>query len=204
VVATGVGQHQMWAAQYFDFKEPRLWLTSGSMGTMGFGLPAAIGAAFARKDRIVIDIDGDASIRMNLGELETATTYNLPVKIVVLNNFGDGMVKQWQRLFFASRYAGSDKSLHRKDFIKAAEADGFAFAKRVEKKEDLARVVQEFVDFQGPAFLEVIIDPMASVYPMVGPGMSYGQMITGDWIPARTAAEATTAGAKSGDKADLF
>jgi len=199
VVATGVGQHQMWAAQYFDFKEPRLWLTSGSMGTMGFGLPAAIGAAFARKDRIVIDIDGDASIRMNLGELETATTYNLPVKIVVLNNYGDGMVKQWQRLFFASRYAGSDKSLHRKDFIKAAEADGFAFAKRVEKKEDLARIVKEFIDFPGPAFLEVVIDPMASVYPMVGPGMSYEQMITGDWIPSRTK---QTAGGT--DKADLF
>ncbi|MFP5307883.1 MAG: thiamine pyrophosphate-dependent enzyme, partial [Gammaproteobacteria bacterium] len=187
VVATGVGQHQMWAAQYFDFKAPHLWLTSGSMGTMGFGLPAAIGAQFARPDRIVIDIDGDASIRMNLGELETVTTYNLPVKIVVLNNFGDGMVKQWQRLFFDSRYAGSDKSLHRKDFVKAAEADGFAFARRVDKKDELARVIREFVEFKGPAFLEVIIDPMASVYPMVGPGMSYEQMITGDWIPSRSA-----------------
>lgn len=199
VVSTGVGQHQMWAAQYFDFKQPRLWLTSGSMGTMGFGLPAAIGAAFARKDCVVIDIDGDASIRMNLGELETATTYNLPVKIVVLNNYGDGMVKQWQRLFFASRYSGSDKSLHRKDFIKAAEADGFEFAKRVEHKADLERVAKEFIDFPGPAFLEVVIDPMASVYPMVGPGMSYRQMITGDWIAARDEAEDST-----GDKADLF
>jgi acetolactate synthase-1/2/3 large subunit len=185
VVSTGVGQHQMWAAQYFDFRHPRLWLTSGSMGTMGFGLPAAIGAAFAHPGKIVIDIDGDASIRMNLGELETATTYDLPVKIVVLNNFGDGMVKQWQRLFFDSRYAGSDKSLHRKDFVKAAQADGYGFAVRVEKKEDLARVVRDFIAFKGPAFLEVIIDPMASVYPMVGPGMSYEQMITGDWIPSR-------------------
>ncbi|HEX4894880.1 MAG TPA: biosynthetic-type acetolactate synthase large subunit [Solimonas sp.] len=190
IVATGVGQHQMWAAQYFDFKQPRLWLTSGSMGTMGFGLPAAIGAQFAAPEKIVIDIDGDASIRMNLGELETVTTYNLPVKVVVLNNFGDGMVKQWQRLFFDSRYAGSDKSLHQKDFIKAAEADGYKFARRVEKKEDLARVVKEFIDFKGPAFLEVIIDPMASVYPMVGPGMAYEQMITGDWIPSRTPASA--------------
>lgn len=199
VVSTGVGQHQMWAAQYFDFREPRLWLTSGSMGTMGFGLPAAIGAAFARKDRVVIDIDGDASIRMNLGELETATTYNLPVKIVVLNNYGDGMVKQWQRLFFASRYSGSDKSLHRKDFIKAAEADGYEFAKRVEHKADLARIAKEFIEFPGPAFLEVVIDPIASVYPMVGPGMSYAQMITGDWIPARSEAEDS-----GNDKADLF
>ncbi|MGQ0622242.1 MAG: biosynthetic-type acetolactate synthase large subunit [Panacagrimonas sp.] len=199
VVATGVGQHQMWAAQYFDFKEPRLWLTSGSMGTMGFGLPAAIGAAFARKDRIVIDIDGDASIRMNLGEMETATTYNLPVKIVVLNNNGDGMVKQWQRLFFSSRFSGSDKTLHRKDFVKAAEADGYAFARRIDKRADLARVVREFIEFPGPSFLEVMIDPMASVYPMVGPGMSYEQMITGEWIPGRLAKAAD-----GGDKADLF
>ena len=192
IVATGVGQHQMWAAQYFDFRQPRLWLTSGSMGTMGFGLPAAIGAQFAQPGKIVIDIDGDASIRMNLGELETVTTYNLPVKIVVLNNFGDGMVKQWQRLFFDSRYAGSDKSLHRKDFIKAAEADGYRFARRVEKKEDLAQAVADFIAFDGPAFLEVVIDPMASVYPMVGPGMSYEQMITGDWIPSRSPAAPTT------------
>lgn len=201
VVATGVGQHQMWAAQYFDFAEPRLWLTSGSMGTMGFGLPAALGAAFARRDRVIIDIDGDASIRMNFGELETATTYGLPVKIVVLNNYGDGMVKQWQRLFFESRYSGSDKCLHRKDFVKAAEADGFGFARRVERKEDLDAAVKAFIDFDGPAFLEVIIDPVASVYPMVGPGMSYEQMITGDWIPSRKAAQPP---AGTADKADLF
>ena len=200
VVATGVGQHQMWAAQYFDFKQPRLWLTSGSMGTMGFGLPAAIGAAFACPDKIVIDIDGDASIRMNLGELETATTYNLPVKIVVLNNYGDGMVKQWQRLFFDSRYSGSDKSLHRKDFIKAVQADGYQFARRVDRKEDLASAVAEFLAFPGPAFLEVIIDPMASVYPMVGPGMSYSEMITGPWIASR----ASEKKAEKQDKADLF
>ena len=199
VVSTGVGQHQMWAAQYFDFAEPRLWLTSGSMGTMGFGLPAAIGAWFARRDRVVIDIDGDASIRMNLGELETPTTYNLPIKIVVLNNFGDGMVKQWQRLFFESRFSGSDKLLHRKDFIKAAEADGYAFAKRVDKREQLADTVREFIEFDGPAFLEVIIDPLANVYPMVGPGMSYAQMITGDRIPSRSAPRADTL-----DEADLF
>ena len=185
IIATGVGQHQMWAAQYFDFKEPRLWLTSGSMGTMGFGLPAAIGAQFAHPDRIVIDIDGDASIRMNLGELETVTTYNLPVKVVVLNNFGDGMVRQWQKLFFKSRFSASDKSLHKKDFVKAAQADGYAYAVRLERNEDLPRVIAEFIAFKGPAFLEVIIDTEAGVYPMVGPGMSYVEMITGDWIPSR-------------------
>jgi acetolactate synthase-1/2/3 large subunit len=199
IIATGVGQHQMWAAQYFDFREPRLWLTSGSMGTMGFGLPAAIGAQFAHRDRLVIDIDGDASIRMNLGELETVTTYDLPIKVVVLNNFGDGMVRQWQKLFFKGRHAASDKSLHKKDFVKAAQADGFPFAVRLDRKEDVPRVVKEFIEFKGPAFLEVIIDTEAGVYPMVGPGQAYDEMITGDFIPARHAQ-----GSKEADASEMF
>lgn len=185
VITTGVGQHQMWAAQYFDYREPRLWLTSGSMGTMGFGLPAAIGAQFAQPERLVIDIDGDASMRMNIGELETATTYRLPVKIVVLNNFGDGMVRQWQKLYYRGRMSGSDKSLHRKDFVKAAEADGFEFARKLDRKADITATIKDFIEFDGPAFLEVIIDPDAGVYPMVGPGLSYDKMITGDWIESR-------------------
>jgi len=187
VISTGVGQHQMWAAQYFDFRSPRLWLTSGSMGTMGFGLPAAIGAQFAKPNLVVIDIDGDASIRMNLGELETVTTYKLPIKVVVLNNLGDGMVKQWQKLFFKGRLSASDKSLHKKDFVKAAEADGYEFSVRLSDKAELPRVIKEFMEFNGPAFIEVMIDPDAGVYPMVGPGMSYDQMITGDYIPTRNA-----------------
>ncbi len=185
IIATGVGQHQMWAAQYFDYREPRLWLTSGSMGTMGFGLPAAIGAQFAQPDRVVIDIDGDASIRMNIGELETATTYKLPIKVVVLNNYGDGMVRQWQKLYYDSRMSASDKSLHSKDFVKAAEADGFQFAQRLSDPADIEKTVAEFMAFEGPAFLEVIIDPDAGVYPMVGPGQSYDKMITGDYIKCR-------------------
>ena len=185
IISTGVGQHQMWAAQYFDYKEPRLWLTSGSMGTMGFGLPAAIGAQFAQPNRMVIDIDGDASIRMNIGELETATTYKLPVKILVLNNFGDGMVRQWQKLYYKGRMSASDKSLHRKDFTKTAEADGFEFSKKLDKKTNLKKIIKEFIDFKGPAFLEVIIDPDAGVYPMVGPGQTYDKMITGQWIANR-------------------
>ena len=185
IISTGVGQHQMWAAQYFDFSNPRLWLTSGSMGTMGFGLPAAIGAQFARPDQLVIDVDGDASIRMNLGELETATTYGLPVKVLVLNNFGDGMVRQWQKLFYDGRMSASDKSLRSKDFVKTAQADGFAYAERLDDKRELDRVVREWLEFDGPAFLEVIIDPDAGVYPMVGPGLAYDQMITGDFIPNR-------------------
>jgi acetolactate synthase I/II/III large subunit len=187
IITTGVGQHQMWSAQYFDFRSPRLWLTSGSMGTMGFGLPAAIGAQLAHPDKLVIDVDGDASIRMNIGELETVTTYDLPVKIVVLNNFGDGMVKQWQKLFFKGRLSASDKSLHKKDFVKAAQADGFRYAVRLERKQDVARVIAEFIAFQGPAFLEVIIDPDAGVYPMVGPGQAYDEMITGEHIASRHA-----------------
>jgi acetolactate synthase-1/2/3 large subunit len=185
IIATGVGQHQMWAAQYFDFREPRLWLTSGSMGTMGFGLPAAIGAQFAQPGKMVIDIDGDASIRMNLGEMETVTTYGLPIKVVVLNNNGDGMVRQWQKLFFKGRFSASDKSLHKKDFVKSAQADGFEWAKRLDKQEDLPTMIADFLAFEGPAFLEVSIDPDAGVYPMVGPGMPYAEMITGEWIAAR-------------------
>ena len=194
IITTGVGQHQMWAAQYCDFAGPRLWLTSGSMGTMGFGLPAAIGAQIANPNRLVVDIDGDSSIRMNIGELETATTYDLPVKVMVLNNFGDGMVKQWQKLFFKGRLSASDKSLHKKDFIRAAQADGFRYAVRLERKQDVPRVIAEFVAFKGPAFLEVMIDPDAGVYPMVGPGQSYEEMITGEFIPSRTKVDIKTPG----------
>ena len=186
IITTGVGQHQMWAAQYFDFRSPRLWLTSGSMGTMGFGLPAAVGAQFAQRGRLVIDFDGDASIRMNIGELETVTTYDLPIKVVVLNNFGDGMVRQWQKLFHKGRMSASDKSLHTKDFVKAAKADGFKYAVRLDQKADVPRVVSDFIQYTGPAFLEVIIDRDAGVYPMVGPGLGYSDMITGDHIASRT------------------
>ena len=199
IITTGVGQHQMWAAQYFDFRSPRLWLTSGSMGTMGFGLPAAVGAQYAQRNRLVIDIDGDASIRMNIGELETVTTYDLPIKIVVLNNFGDGMVKQWQKLFFKGRLSASDKSLHTKDFVKAAQADRFKYAVRLDKKADVPRIVDEFVRFNGPAFLEVMIDPDAGVYPMVGPGQAYDEMITGEHIPSRN-----TVDIKAPDASEMF
>jgi len=190
IVTTGVGQHQMWAAQYLDFVDPRTFLTSGSMGTMGFGLPAAIGAQLANPGKLVIDVDGDGSIRMNLGELETLTTYDIPVKVLLLNNLGDGMVRQWQDLFYANRYAGTDKTLHKKDFVKAVEADGFGFAKRVSRIADVRSSLEEFVGFNGPAFLEVMVDQNAHVYPMVGPGMGYRDMITGKYIPARSEAPA--------------
>jgi acetolactate synthase-1/2/3 large subunit len=195
IISTGVGQHQMWAAQYFDFRSPRLWLTSGSMGTMGFGLPAAVGAQFARRNRLVIDVDGDSSIRMNIGELETVTTYDLPIKVVVLNNCGDGMVKQWQKLFHKGRLSASDKSLHTKDFVKAAQADGFKYAVRLDKKADVPRVIGEFIRYEGPAFLEVMIDQDAGVYPMVGPGQAYAEMITGDYIASRREVQVKPPGA---------
>lgn len=187
IVTTGVGQHQMWAAQYLDFIHPRSFLTSGSMGTMGFGLPAAVGAQIANPGRLVIDVDGDGSIRMNLGELETLTTYDIPVKVLLLNNLGDGMVRQWQDLFFENRYSGTDKTLHKKDFIKAVEADGFEFAKRVADKPQVRAALEEFVHFHGPAFLEVEIDQNAHVYPMIGPGMGYRDMIVGKYITPREA-----------------
>ena len=152
---------------------------------MGFGLPAAIGAQLACPDRLVIDVDGDGSIRMNLGELETLTTYDVPVKVLLLNNSGDGMVRQWQDLFYAQRYSGSDKALHKKDFVKAAEADGFGFARRVTERADLVEAIEAFVAFEGPAMLEVTVDQNAHVYPMIGPGMGYKDMITGDHIKPR-------------------
>ncbi|AET90811.1 acetolactate synthase, large subunit, biosynthetic type [Burkholderia sp. YI23] len=192
IVSTGVGQHQMWAAQFFDFVAPRSFLTSGSMGTMGFGLPAAIGAQFARPDALVIDIDGDGSIRMNMGELETASTYDVPVKILLLNNRGDGMIRQWQRLFYDGRMVVSDKALHRKDFVMAAQADGFEFACRVEQHDELDEKLRAFVAFDGPAFLEVMIDPDADVFPMVGPGQSYANMITGPFIASRSDPQAAS------------
>ncbi len=185
IIVTGVGQHQMFSAQYFDFKHPRTWISSGSMGTMGFGLPAAIGAQVANPGKLVIDVDGDGSIRMNIGELETATTYNLPVKVLLMNNHGDGMVVQWQTLYYEGRFSGTDKSLRTKDFVKTAEADGFKFSKRISSYKELKPALEAFVKFQGPAFLEVVTDKHAFVYPMVGPGMPYKDMLTGPFIEGR-------------------
>jgi len=204
IITTGVGQHQMWAAQFFDFVEPRSFLTSGSMGTMGFGLPAAIGAQLARPDALVIDIDGDGSMRMNVGEMETASTYGIPVKVLLLNNRGDGMIRQWQRLFYEGRMFTSDKALHRKDFVMAAKADGFEFARRVDAISELEDMLRAFVEFDGPAFLEVMIDYDANVFPMVGPGQSYANMITGPFIPSRTVQETQVQPVKQKSAADMF
>ena len=199
IICTGVGQHQMWAAQYLDYKNPRSFLTSGSMGTMGFGLPASIGAQFACPEKLVINVDGDGSLRMNIGELETVTNYNLKVKTLLFNNQGDGMVRQWQKMYFSERFCGTEKFLHRKDFVNAAKADGFEFAQRLSEKNRVESVLQEFVHFDGPAFLEVMIDPDACVFPMIGPGLGYKDIVTGPYITART-----NEPAKPPDKNDLF
>lgn len=204
IITTGVGQHQMWAAQYFKFRHPRSLLTSGSMGTMGFGLPAAIGAQLACPGALVIDVDGDGSIRMNIGDLETATTYDVPVKVLVMNNKGDGMIRQWQRLFFRDRLCVSDKSLHRKDFVLAAKADGFEFARRVEHPGEVESVLREFIAFKGPAFLEVMVDQDADVYPMVGPGQTYEHMVTGQYIRSRQAPLPADKAGGGQSKSDLF
>ena len=204
IVTTGVGQHQMWAAQFFDFVEPRSFLTSGSMGTMGFGLPAAIGARLGRPDSLVIDIDGDGSMRMNIGDLETATTYGVPVKVLLFNNAGDGMIRQWQRLFYDGRLCASDKSLHRKDFVMAARADGFEFAQRVEVLSEVEDKLRAFVAFDGLAFVEVMIDRDADVFPMVGPGMRYSEMITGPFIPSRDGEESGRTRAAHQSASDMF
>lgn len=185
LVTTGVGQHQMWAAQYLDFRQPRQWLTSGAMGTMGFGLPAAIGAQLACPDALVITVDGDGSIRMNLGELETVTSYQLPIKVLLLNNVGDGMVRQWQKLFYKGRLSATDKNLRKKDFVQAARADGFDWSRRLDDPAQMEETLKQFLSHPGPAFLEVMVDPNADVYPMVGPGKGYADMLTGPHIPSR-------------------
>jgi acetolactate synthase-1/2/3 large subunit len=122
---------------------------------------------------------------MNIGEMETCTNYDIPVKVLLLNNKGDGMVVQWQTLYFGSRFSGTDKTLHQKDFVAAAKADGFKFSERVEFKADLEKKVADFIAFEGPAFLEVMTDNTAFVYPMVGPGLAYKDMLTGPHITGR-------------------
>ena len=140
---------------------------------------------------------------MNIGEMETVTTYGLRTKVLLLNNLGDGMVRQWQKTFFGNRFSSTDKALHLKDFIKAAEADGYQFARRTSDKAKLVQDLKDFVNFDGAAFLEVMIDPDACVWPMVGPGMGYREMETGPYIKAR-GGDAPVAPPTNEVKPDLF
>jgi acetolactate synthase-1/2/3 large subunit len=155
VITTGVGQHQMWAAQHFRWRHPRSMVTSGGLGTMGFGLPSAIGAKVARPDAVVIDIDGDASFNMSLQELSTVAQFNIGVKIVVLNNEEQGMVTQWQSLFYENRFSWTHQS--NPDFVKLAEAMRIK-GLRCEKVEDLPGTIKEMIECEGPVLLEVVVD----------------------------------------------
>ena len=167
VITTGVGQHQMWAAQHFRWRHPRTMITSGGLGTMGFGLPSAIGAKVARPDAVVIDIDGDASFNMSLQELSTVAQFGIAVKIVVLNNEEQGMVTQWQSLFYEDRFSWTHQS--NPDFVKLAEAMRLK-GLRCDRVEDLPAKIKEMLDCQGPVLLEVVVDVSLRwlVLPMTG------------------------------------
>ncbi len=175
VISTEVGQHQMWAAQHFHFHGPNKWLTSGGLGTMGYGLPAAIGAQAGLPDALVIDIAGDASIQMNIQEMGTATQYRLPVKVFVLNNEWMGMVRQWQQLTYESRYSNSySDSLP--DFVKLAEAYGWKGI-RITSMDELDAGIQAMIDHPGPVFVDCLVVKEANCFPMIPSGAAHTDMI---------------------------
>ncbi|KQM63648.1 acetolactate synthase [Sphingomonas sp. Leaf17] len=175
IITTEVGQHQMWAAQHFDFELPNKWLTSGGLGTMGYGLPAAIGAQLGNPNALVIDIAGEASIQMNIQELATATQYRLPVKIFILNNEYMGMVRQWQELTYESRYSESySDSLP--DFVKLGEAYGWKGI-RIEAPGDLEDGIQAMLAHDGPVIVDCRVSKLVNCFPMIPSGAAHTDMI---------------------------
>lgn len=176
-VVTDVGQHQMWTAQYYSFKHPRSFITSGGLGTMGFGLPAAIGVQFGHPDKLVWTVSGDGSILMNVQEIATAVEHNLPIKVAVLNNRGLGMVRQWQRMFYKRRYSAS-KHEAGTDISRVAEAFGAKGIKVTEPKE-LLPALKEAMNYSGPVIIDILVAEEEDVLPMVPAGAPIDQMIGG-------------------------
>jgi acetolactate synthase-1/2/3 large subunit len=175
IITTEVGQHQMWAAQYYKFNKPRRWITSGGLGTMGFGFPAAIGAAFAFPDATVIDIAGDGSFQMTMQELAIVKQHNLNVKTIILNNKFLGMVKQWQDLFFDKRYASTSIPVQ-PDFVKLAECYGLK-GYRAETAKDTTSVLEQVLSSKGGCIVDVVVDAEEHVYPMVPAGAANKDMV---------------------------
>jgi acetolactate synthase-1/2/3 large subunit len=175
IITTEVGQHQMWAAQHFGFEKPNKWLTSGGLGTMGYGLPAAIGAQLGNPNALVIDIAGEASIQMNIQELATATQYRLPVKIFILNNEYMGMVRQWQDLTYAGRYSESYSDAL-PDFVKLAEAYGWKGI-RIEDPADLESGIAAMIAHDGPVIVDCRVAKLANCFPMIPSGAAHTDMI---------------------------
>lgn len=164
IISTEVGQHQMWTAQLYKFNQPRRFVTSGGLGTMGFGFPAALGASIAQKDKVVINIAGDGSIQMNIQELATCVEYNIPVIVAIINNGYLGMVRQWQEKLFDKHY--SQTKISGPDFVKVAEAYG-ALGFRVEKEEDIEPTIKKAIEAKRPVFIDFIVEPFEMVYPWV-------------------------------------
>ncbi|HEX5483000.1 MAG TPA: biosynthetic-type acetolactate synthase large subunit [Terriglobia bacterium] len=175
IIAVDVGQHQMWAAQYYDFYQPRTWLSSSGLGAMGYGFPAAMGAQLAFPDRQVIAIVGDGGFQMTLNDLATVAQYRVPVKIMILNNRSLGMVRQWQEIFFEKRYCDIDLNFA-PDFAKLAESYGIRGC-RVERRDNVKSAIRDMLSDREPCLIDFWVDPAENVYPIVPPGASLAEMI---------------------------